>query len=143
MARPIQTNRKSALSISPCRGGAAHAALSPAQNLLALDEWLFSPTGWHALGAASNGRLPITVPSLHQGLALIGKGRVTAIFGRLRTGAGVIDLDTKSANMGEYLAPEIADWRRHWLLGARAALRLALPGAPHLLRARRLPVRLR
>lgn len=99
--------------------GLDHVPFAPAQNLLALDEWLFASTGWHALGAASNGRLPVTVPSLHQGLGLIGKGRVTAIFGRLRHGAGVVDLDCKSSRMGEYLAPEIADWlRRHgcWVL---------------------------
>lgn len=116
--------------------GDDHAALSPAQNLLALDEWLFSPTGWHALGAASNGRLPITVPSLHQGLALIGKGRVTAIFGRLRAGAGVIDLDTKNANMGEYLAPEIADWLRRrgcWVLERPSG---GAPGRSHIFFAR-------
>lgn len=116
--------------------GSHHDALTPAQNLLALDEWLFSPTGWHALGAASNGRLPITVPSLHQGLDLIGKGRVTAIFGRLRPGVGVIDLDTTSAHMGEFLSPEIADWLRRrgcWVLERPSG---GAPGRTHVFFAR-------
>lgn len=87
--------------------GSRHAALNPA--LTALDEWLFSPTEWHALGAASNETLPIAIPSLEAGLELLGKGKLTAFFGRLRDGALAIDIDQRGP-FGYLIRDEIVDW---------------------------------
>lgn len=101
---PEEVNDVSAVSV-----GSRQTAAPPAQALTALDEWLFSPTEWHALGSSSNDRLPIAVPSLQAGLGLLGKGDVTAFFGRLREGALAVDVDQPGA-FGYLIRDEIVDW---------------------------------
>lgn len=76
---------------------------------LALDEWLFSPTRWLAIDTSNQTVRGVTIPSLKAGLPLIGKGRVAAIFGRLREGALAVDIDVPG-DFGHFITCEIAGW---------------------------------
>ncbi|HRD59486.1 MAG TPA: hypothetical protein PL137_01155, partial [Nocardioides sp.] len=87
---------------------------------MALDEHLFNPdaTQWLVIDAGNEAVPKTTVPSLRDGLELVGKGRVAALVGRLRDGVGVVDVDVPG-EFGDFLAAEITDWltrRDCWVL---------------------------
>jgi len=87
---------------------------------LALDEHLFNPdaTQWLVIDAGNEAVPKTTVPSLRDGLELVGKGRVAALVGHLRDGVGVVDVDVPG-EFGDFLAAEITDWltrRDCWVL---------------------------
>lgn len=110
------------VTVPASRGDAAHPdarrRVSPA--LLALDEHLFNPDAsqWLAIDAGNQAVPRAVVPSLVDGLELIGRGRVAALVGHLRDGAGVVDVDVPGP-LGDFLAAEITDWLRRrdcWVL---------------------------
>ena len=88
--------------------------------LLALDEHLFNPDAsqWRLIDANNEALRGRVVTSLVDGLELVGKGRVAALFGHLRDGAGVVDIDVPGP-FGDWLAAEVTDWLRRrgcWVL---------------------------
>jgi hypothetical protein len=92
--------------------------VSPA--LLALDEHLFNPDAsqWLVIDSGNSAVPKTTVPSLLDGLELVGKGRIAALVGHLRDGVGVVDVDVPG-EFGNFLAAEVADWLRRrdcWVL---------------------------
>lgn len=110
------------LTVAASRGDAAHPEagrrVSPA--LLALDEHLFNPDAsqWLAIDAGNQAVPRAVVPTLEDGLELVGRGRVAALVGHLRDGAGVVDIDVPGP-LGDFLAAEVADWLRRrdcWVL---------------------------
>jgi len=82
-------------------------------GLLALDEHLFNPSSsaWLVIDAGNTAVPRVAVPSLEDGLGLVGKGRIAALVGHLRDGVGVVDVDVPR-EFGDFLAAEIADWLR-------------------------------
>lgn len=103
-------------------GDAAHPdvgrRVSPA--LLALDEYLFNPDAsqWLVIDSGNQAIPKATVPSLRDGLELVGKGRIAALVGHLRDGVGVVDVDVPG-KFGNFLAAEVTAWLRHracWVL---------------------------
>ena len=110
------------VTVPASRGDAAHLdagrRVSPA--LLALDEHLFNPDAsqWLVIDSGNTAVPRTVVPSLVDGLELIGKGRIAALVGHLRDGVGVVDIDVPG-DFGNFLAAEIADWLRRrdcWVL---------------------------
>ena len=110
------------VTVPASRGDAAHLdagrRVSPA--LLALDEHLFNPDAsqWLVIDSGNTAVPRTVVPSLVDGLELIGKGRIAALVGHLRDGVGVVDIDVPG-DFGTFLAAEIADWLRRrdcWVL---------------------------
>lgn len=88
--------------------------------LLALDEHLFNPDAsqWLVIDSGNSSLRGRAVPSLVDGLELVGKGRIAALVGHLRDGAGVVDIDVP-APLGDWLAAEVSDWLRRrdcWVL---------------------------
>lgn len=97
-----------------------HAGRRVDPTLLALDEHLFNPDAsqWLLIDAGNTAVPRTVVPSLADGLELIGKGRVAALVGHLRDGVGVVDVDVPG-EFGNFLAAEITDWltrRGCWVL---------------------------
>ena len=79
--------------------------------MIDLDELLFVRGGWFALGAG-NERVPgVVVPSLREGLRLIGRGPVRAVVGRLRPEVRVVDVDVADAR-GDAAVELVAGWCR-------------------------------
>lgn len=110
------------VTVPASHGDAAHPdagrRVSPA--LLALDEHLFNPDAsqWLVIDAGNEAVPRTTIPSLVDGLELVGKGRIAALVGHLRDGAGVVDIDVPGL-LGDFLAAEVADWLRRrdfWVL---------------------------
>lgn len=110
------------VTVPASHGDAAHPGagrrVSPA--LLALDEHLFNPDAsqWLVIDAGNEAVPRTTIPSLVDGLELVGKGRIAALVGHLRDGAGVVDIDVPGP-LGDFLAAEVADWLRRrdfWVL---------------------------
>lgn len=110
------------VTLPASHGDAAHPdagrRVSPA--LLALDEHLFNPDAsqWLVIDAGNEAVPRTVVPSLLDGLELVGKGRIAALVGHLRDGAGVVDIDVPGP-LGDFLAAEVADWLRRrdiWVL---------------------------
>lgn len=92
--------------------------VSPA--LLALDEHLFNPDAsqWLVIDSGNTAVPRTVVPSLVDGLELIGKGRIAALVGHLRDGVGVVDVDVPGP-LGDFLTAEVSDWlsrRDCWVL---------------------------
>lgn len=74
-----------------------------------LDGLLFADADWFAIDEA-NVRVPGVVPgSLEQALALIGRGRVATIVGRLRPEVSAVDIDASGA-LGDLAAEAVRDW---------------------------------
>lgn len=89
-------------------------------SLLALDEYLFNPDAsqWLVIDSGNEALRGRAVPSLVDGLELVGKGRIAALVGHLRDGVGVVDID-KPGPLGDWLAAEVSDWLRRrdcWVL---------------------------
>jgi hypothetical protein len=110
------------LTVAASHGDAAHpdAGRRVSPVLLALDEHLFNPDAsqWLAIDADNSAVPKAVVTSLVDGLELVGKGRVAALVGHLRDGAGVVDIDVPGG-FGNFLAAEVADWLRRrgcWVL---------------------------
>lgn len=110
------------VTVPASRGDAAHpdAGRRVSPSLMALDEHLFNPdaTQWLVIDAGNEAVPKTTVPSLADGLELIGKGRIAALVGHLRDGVGVVDVDVPG-EFGDFLAAEITDWlarRDCWVL---------------------------
>lgn len=110
------------VTVPASRGDAAHpdAGRRVSPGLLALDEHLFNPdaTQWLLIDAGNEAVPKTTVPSLRDGLELVGKGRIAALVGHLRDGVGVVDIDVPG-EFGDFLAAEITDWltrRDCWVL---------------------------
>lgn len=113
------------VTVPASHGDAAHpdsgrVVPTTALALLALDEQLFnpSPSAWLVIDAGNSAVPRVAVPSLDAGLELIGKGRIAALVGHLRDGAGVVDVDVRGA-AGNFLAGEVAVWLRRrgcWVL---------------------------
>jgi hypothetical protein len=110
------------LTVAASLGDAAHpdAGRRVSPVLLALDEHLFNPdpSQWLAIGTDNSAVAKAVVTSLVDGLELVGKGRVAALVGHLRDGAGVVDIDVPGG-FGNFLAAEVADWLRRrgcWVL---------------------------
>ncbi|WP_238383336.1 MULTISPECIES: hypothetical protein [unclassified Nocardioides] len=87
---------------------------------MALDEHLFNPDAsqWLVIDSGNTAVPRTVVPSLVDGLELIGKGRIAALVGHLRDGVGVVDVDVPG-EFGDFLAAEVADWlsrRDCWVL---------------------------
>lgn|GEM_PF-821593 len=110
------------VTVPASHGDAAHPdagrRVSPA--LLALDEHLFNPDAsqWLVIDAGNEAVPRTIIPSLVDGLELVGKGRIAALVGHLRDGAGVVDIDVPGP-LGDFLAAEVADWLRRrdfWVL---------------------------
>ncbi|WP_242665426.1 MULTISPECIES: hypothetical protein [unclassified Nocardioides] len=85
-----------------------------------MDEHLFNPDAsqWLVIDAGNEAVPRTTVPTLVDGLDLVGKGRIAALVGHLRDGAGVVDIDVPGP-LGDFLAAEVADWLRRrdiWVL---------------------------
>lgn len=79
--------------------------------MIDLDELLFVRGGWFALGAG-NERVPgVVVPSLQEGLRLVGQGPVRAVVGRLRPEVRVVDVDVADAR-GDAAVELVAGWCR-------------------------------
>lgn len=79
------------------------------QVLLDLDRELFEPHGWFALDAR-NTRVPgVVVPSLTEGLELVGCGPVATVVGQLRDEVRVVDVDL-SGESGHAAAEAVAAW---------------------------------
>lgn len=81
---------------------------------------MFNPSAsaWLVIDAGNSAVPRVVVPSLTEGLGLVGKGRVAALVGHLRDGVGVVDQDVPG-EFGHLLAAEIADWLRRrgcWVL---------------------------
>lgn len=122
--RVLRKEQKNLLpvTIPVSRRDAAHPDLGRRvdTHLLALDEQLFNPSAsaWLVIDAGNSAVPRVAVPSLESGLELLGKGRIAALVGHLRDGAGVVDVDVP-AELGNFLAVEIADWLRRrgcWVL---------------------------
>lgn len=110
------------VTVPASRGDAAHPESSGrvSPEAFALDEHLFNPdtTQWLAIDAGNQAVPKTTITSLADGLALIGRGRIAALVGHLREGAGVVDIDVPG-DFGNLLAAEVADWlcrRDCWVL---------------------------
>lgn len=90
------------------------------QDVQALDEHLFnpSPSAWLVIDANNQAVPGVAVSSLRTGLDLIGQGRVAALVGRLRDGAGVVDVDVPG-DFGYWVTDEVSRWLRSqgcWVL---------------------------
>ena len=110
------------VTIPASHGDAAHpdAGRRVSPTLLALDEHLFNPDAsqWLVIDAGNEAVPRTTVPSLLDGLELVGKGRIAALVGHLRDGVGVVDVDVPG-EFGTFLAAEVTDWlsrRGCWVL---------------------------
>ncbi len=74
-----------------------------------LDAALFVDSGWFAIDAR-NRRVPgVIVPSLDAGLALVGRGSVATIVGRVRPEVVVVDVDL-GAEAGWAVAESLSGW---------------------------------
>ncbi len=76
-----------------------------------LDELLFVRGGWFALDGENQRVAGVVVPSLRDGLRLVGQGPVTAIVGRLRPELRVVDVDLEGPR-GDAVVEMIAGWCR-------------------------------
>lgn len=95
----------------PTIAGARARAQTPAKASAwrSIDEVMFEPARWFVIDA-SNQRVPgVRVPSLEAGLALIGRGTVATVVGRLRAGFWVVDVDVPGV-AGEAITEAIAQW---------------------------------
>lgn len=103
------------VTVPASRGDAAHldAGRRVDRGLLALDEHLFNPSAsaWLVIDAGNMAVPRVAVPSLEDGLGLVGKGRIAALVGHLRDGVGVVDVDVPR-EFGNFLEAEIAAWLR-------------------------------
>lgn len=74
-----------------------------------LDAALFASSGWFAIDAR-NQRVPgVVVASLEAGLALVGRGAVATIVGRLRPEVVVVDVDL-AGEAGEVVTESLSVW---------------------------------
>ncbi|MEV5003912.1 hypothetical protein MRBLML1_004580 [Nocardioides sp. LML1-1-1.1] len=110
------------VTVPASHGDAAHpdAGRRVPPGLLALDEHLFNPDAsqWLVIDSGNTAVPRTVVPSLVDGLELVGKGRIAALVGHLRDGVGVIDVDVPGP-LGDFLAAEVSDWlsrRDCWVL---------------------------
>lgn len=88
----------------------APARVQATSGVLArLDDLLFASTDWFAL-SADNRRVPgVVVPSLEQGLGLVGHGAVASVVGRLRAEVRVVDVDLAGAR-GHVATEAVLAW---------------------------------
>ncbi len=90
----------------------------PHTVLAAIDDLLFEPDGWFAIDR-TNRRVPrVTIPTRQAGLALVGRGPVATIVGRLRPQAVAIDIDLDDER-GTRAADQLTAWcnqQRLWSL---------------------------
>lgn len=76
-----------------------------------LDTLLFTDDAWFAIDA-HNQRVPrVQIPTLQEGLALLGQGDVATLVGRLRPGVAAIDIDVAGVT-GDAITEQIAAWCR-------------------------------
>ncbi len=76
-----------------------------------LDDVLFTRRGWFALGPSNERVAGVVVPSLRDGLELIGEGSVRAVVGRLRPEVRVVDVDL-SGPRGDAATEAVSAWCR-------------------------------
>jgi hypothetical protein len=71
---------------------------------------LFNPDAsqWLVIDSGNTAVPRTVVPSLVDGLELIGKGRIAALVGHLRDGVGVVDVDLPGP-LGDFLTAEVTD----------------------------------
>ena len=62
-------------------------------SLRDLDELMFKPSGWFAIGADNQYVKGVRISSLEAGLSLVGEGQVATVVGRLRPHLRVVDID--------------------------------------------------
>jgi len=87
----------------------------PKDVVAAIDDLLFDPDGWFAIDS-TNRRVPrVVIPTRQAGLALVGRGQVATIVGRLRPEAVAIDIDLDGWR-GNRAADEITAWCDQHLL---------------------------
>lgn len=82
------------------------------------DQALFEPGSWRALDALNVAVPGLLTGSLDAALEWIGTGAVTTVFGRLRAGFRVVDVDL-SGDRGDAVTDLVADWAAengHWHL---------------------------
>ncbi|NYI47912.1 hypothetical protein BJ993_005058 [Nocardioides aromaticivorans] len=110
------------VTVPASHGDAAHpdAGRRVPPGLLALDEHLFNPDAsqWLVIDSGNTAVPRTVVPSLADGLELVGRGRIAALVGHLRDGVGVVDVDVPGP-LGDFLAAEVSDWlsrRDCWVL---------------------------
>ncbi len=77
-----------------------------------LDELLFCSTSWFAIDAANTRVRGVCPGGLQAGLALVGRGAVASIVGRLRSGVVGLDVDA-AGGLGDLAAEAVADWCDH------------------------------
>lgn len=81
------------------------------EQWLLVDEQLFDRAGWFALDV-ENQRVPGVRPSsLEAALAMVGRGRVATVVGRLRSGVVAVDVDLVGER-GHAVAEHVAAWCR-------------------------------
>ena len=81
----------------------------PHTLLAAIDDLLFEPDGWFAIDR-TNRRVPrVVIPTRQAGLALVGRGPVATIVGRLRPEAVAIDIDLDDGR-GTRAADQLTAW---------------------------------
>lgn len=86
---------------SPSAGSGAAAAART------IDELLFEPGSWRALDAANTQVPGVRAGSLADALALVGRGPVATVYGRLRAGVAVVDVDMAR---GAPVVAELVAW---------------------------------
>ena len=72
-----------------------------------IDELLFQPARWQALDEGNQLVPRVRAGSLTDALALVGRGRVATVFGRLRPGVAVVDVDLTD---GDPVVAELVAW---------------------------------
>ena len=80
-------------------------------SLRDLDELMFKPSGWFAIGADNQYVKGVRISSLEAGLSLVGEGQVATVVGRLRPHLRVVDIDL-AGERGHAAAEQLASWCR-------------------------------
>lgn len=87
----------------------AGPASAPGDLSRQVDALLFAPAGWFLIDARNRRLAGVTPGTLDQALALVGRGQVASVVGRLRAEVAGVDIDA-DGSLGDIAAQTLRDW---------------------------------